>query len=310
MRKRRRGTQGLGRRIGVNWQLYLMILLPFAYIILFKYQPMYGAQIAFQNYSPIFGFDKSEWVGFDNFVRFFQSPMFSKLLVNTITLSLYNLVVSIPIPVILALGLNYVYNQRLKKFIQTASYIPYFISMVVMVGILTQVMNPRFGLVNNIISAFGGQRVDFFANPGYFQSLYVWSGVWQSAGWSSVIYIAALTGIDPQLHEAAIVDGASVVKRIWHVDLPGIRPTAVIMTILSMGSVLNTGFEKALLMQNTLNMGVSEVIDTYVYKIGLASPSANFSYSTAIGLFQSLIGFGLTIAVNQLSKRISDTSLW
>jgi multiple sugar transport system permease protein/putative aldouronate transport system permease protein len=287
-----------------------MILLPAAYIFIFKYVPMYGAQIAFRNYSPIFGFSASEWVGLANFRRFVSSPMFGTLLSNTLLLSLYNMAANIPFPILLAIGLNYVRGRHIKKTIQTVTYIPYFISIVVMVGILIQVLNPRYGVVNNAIRAFGGSPIDFFANPAYFRSLYVWSGVWQTAGWGSVIYIAALAGIDPQLHEAAIMDGADIWKRIAHVDFPGILPTVVIMLILSMGSVLSTGFEKALLMQNTLNTGVSEVIDTYVYKVGLASASANFSYSSAIGLFQSLIGFVLTIAVNWFSRRVSETSLW
>ncbi len=293
-----------------NWQLYLLILLPLVYIIVFKYVPMYGAQIAFKNYSSIYGFWGSPWVGMDHFIRFVKSPMFSVLLVNTLSLSFYSLLAGFPFPIMLALGLNYIKNKYYKKTVQMVTYIPYFISVVVMVGILMQVLGPRFGLVNNIIRFVGGEPVDFFSRPEYFRSLYVWSGVWQQAGWGSIIYIAALAGIDPQLYEAAMIDGANKIKRIWHIDLPGLMPTAIIMLILNIGTLMNMGFEKAFLMQNPLNIGVSEVIDTYVYKMGLASASANFSYSAAIGLFQSLVGFILTIMVNRIAKSVSENSLW
>lgn len=298
------------RRILQNWQLYLLLVLPLAYIIIFKYVPIYGAQIAFRDYSPILGFWKSPWVGTEHFERFFSSPVFSRILVNTLLLSLYNLIASFPFPIILAIGINYVGNKFFKKTVQMVTYIPYFISVVVLVGILTQIMNPRFGIVNQVITALGGEAIDFFAKPEYFRSLYVWSNVWQQAGWGSIIYIAALSGIDPQLHEAAIVDGASITRRIWHIDIPGILPTAIIMLILNVGSFMTLGFEKAYLMQNTMNTGTSEIIDTYVYKIGLASQSANFSYSSAIGLFQSAIGFILTLTVNKIANKLTETSLW
>ncbi len=304
------GRRRLSRRILHNWQLYLLLVLPLAYIIIFKYIPIYGAQIAFRNYSPIAGFWKSPWVGFDHFNRFFSSPVFTRILTNTLLLSLYNLIAGFPFPIILAIGINYVGNRFFKKTVQMVTYIPYFISVVVLVGILTQIMNPRFGIVNQVITALGGKPIDFFAKPEYFRSLYVWSNVWQQAGWGSIIYIAALSSIDPQLHEAAIVDGASVTRRIWHIDLPGIMPTAIIMLILNVGSFMTLGFEKAYLMQNTMNTGTSEIIDTYVYKIGLASQSANFSYSSAIGLFQSVIGFILTLTVNKIANKLTETSLW
>lgn len=298
------------RRILQNWQLYLLLVLPLAYIVIFKYIPIYGAQIAFRDYSPIQGFWGSPWVGTEHFERFFSSPVFSRILINTLLLSLYNLAAGFPFPIILAIGINYVGNRFFKKSVQMVTYIPYFISVVVLVGILTQIMNPRFGLVNQVITALGGEAIDFFAKPEYFRSLYVWSNVWQQAGWGSIIYIAALSGIDPQLHEAAIVDGASITRRIWHIDIPGILPTAIIMLILNVGSFMTLGFEKAYLMQNTMNTGTSEIIDTYVYKIGLASQSANFSYSSAIGLFQSVIGFILTLTVNKIANKLTETSLW
>lgn len=297
-------------RILQNWQLYLLLVLPLAYIVIFKYIPIYGAQIAFRDYSPIQGFWGSPWVGTEHFERFFSSPVFSRILINTLLLSLYNLAAGFPFPIILAIGINYVGNRFFKKSVQMITYIPYFISVVVLVGILTQIMNPRFGLVNQVITALGGEAIDFFAKPEYFRSLYVWSNVWQQAGWGSIIYIAALSGIDPQLHEAAIVDGASITRRIWHIDIPGILPTAIIMLILNVGSFMTLGFEKAYLMQNTMNTGTSEIIDTYVYKIGLASQSANFSYSSAIGLFQSVIGFILTLTVNKIANKLTETSLW
>jgi ABC-type polysaccharide transport system permease subunit len=271
---------------------------------------MYGAQIAFRRYSPVLGFTGSEWVGFDNISRFLTSPMFSRVVVNTISLSLYGLIAGFPFPILLALGLNYLSSKRFKKLVQLTTYMPHFISTVVIVGIMFQLLGPRFGLINNMIRAFGGNTIDFFSRPQYFRSLYVWSGVWQSAGWGSIIYIATLSSIDPQLYEAAIVDGASKIKRIWYIDIPGLLPTAIILLILNLGGFLSTGFEKVFLMQTDLNLSVAEVIDTYVYKVGLASQSPNFSYATAIGLFQSVVGFILVVSVNKIAKMFSETSLF
>ena len=293
-----------------NWQLYVLLLLPIIYILVFKYEPMYGAQIAFKNFNVIDGIAGSKWVGLNNFDKFFTSPVITTLLTNTILLSVLNTLAGFPLPIILAIGLNYVKHIRYKKFVQMVTYIPYFISLVVLIGIMQQAFSLRFGVVNKVIQLFGGEPIDFFAKPEYFRALYVFSGVWQNAGWNSIIYISALAGVDQQLHEAAIVDGASIFKRVLHIDIPSILPTVIIMLILNVGSFLSLGFEKVYLMQNDLNVVTSEIIDTYVYKQGLASASVNYSYSSAIGLFQSAVGFILTVTVNRIARWLTETSLW
>jgi putative aldouronate transport system permease protein len=271
---------------------------------------MYGAQIAFRDFNVVDGITGSKWVGFNHFRRFFDSPIFRRVLFNTLGLSLYNLIAAFPFPILLALGLNYVNNRFIKKSVQMITYMPHFISIVVIIGIMMQMMNPTFGVINHVIKSLGMESVNFFGKPEYFKSLYVWSGVWQQAGWGTIIYLSALAGIDTQQHEAAIIDGANKIQRIWYVDIPGILPTVIILLILNVGNIMTLGFEKAFLMQNPLNLQSSELIDTYVYKVGLASQMPNFSYSTAIGLFQSVIGFILIVLVNQISKKISETSLW
>lgn len=298
------------KQIIKNWQLYLLIALPIAYIIIFNYIPMYGAQIAFKNFNPVIGIWKSPWVGLENFRRFFHSYEFSRLMWNTILLSVYSLLAGFPFPIILALMLNYVNNERFKKTVQMVTYAPNFISTVVMVGMILQFLSPQTGIINNLLEKLGMERINFMAKPEYFRHIYVWSGIWQTTGFGSIIYIAALAAIDPQLHEAAIVDGATKWQRIWNIDIPGIMPTAIILLILNTGNILNVGFEKVLLMQTPLNLRTSEVIGTYVYKIGLASQVANYSYPAAIGLFQSLVGFVLLVIVNNIAKRIGETSLW
>ena len=238
------------KKILANWQLYLLILLPLIHLIIFRYGPMYGAQIAFRDYNPLIGFQGSEWVGLKHFTRFIDSPIFLKLMYSTLSLSLYSLIAGFPIPILLALGLNYINNHHFKKTVQMATYIPNFISVVVMVGLLIQMTDIRLGVINQILRFFGQDPVYFFGKPEYFRSLYVWSGIWQTAGWNSIIYLSSLSGVDPELHEAAIIDGATKVQRIRHIDIPGILPTAVILFIMSFGSFMNVGFEKAFLMQN------------------------------------------------------------
>ncbi len=298
------------RDIKKNYQLYLIVLLPLIYIIVFKYYPMYGAQIAFKDFVATKGIIGSQWVGLDNFRRFFKSYQIWTLFKNTLSISVYQLIAGFPFPIILALALNNAQNLRFKKLVQTTTYIPHFISTVVIVGIIMQFLNPRFGLINSIIEYFGGEPVNFMGSPQYFKTIYVLSGIWQNAGWGTVIYLSALSSIDPELHAAAIVDGASIFKRVIHIDLPGILPTVVILLIMNAGSIMNVGFEKILLMQNPLNLRTSEVISTYVYKVGLASPMGNYSYSTAIGLFNSVVNFILLVIVNQIAKRVGETSLW
>lgn len=301
----------LKKRVLGRWQLYIFLIIPIVYIILFNYIPMLGIQLAFKDFKPQLGIWGSPWVGFKQFSKFFTSYQFARVIKNTLTLSFYALFAGFPLPIILALVLNSVKSDKYKKFVQTVTYLPYFISLVVMVGILTQMLNPRIGLVSNLYSLFTGhEAADIMANPSAFPHIYVWSGIWQSMGYSSIIYIAALSGVDPELHEAAEVDGASRFQRVIHIDLPTILPTAAIMLILSAGQIMNVGFDKSYLMQNTLNISASEVISTYVYKVGIASATNNFSYATAIDFFNSTINMTLITVVNFLSKKLGDNSLF
>lgn len=291
-----------------NWQLYVLILPVLAYYIVFHYAPMYGVQIAFKDYYFIKGIWGSPWVGFEHFNRFFKSYFFGTLLKNTIGISLYQLVAGFPAPIILALMINEVSNKFFKRTVQTVTYAPHFLSTVVLVGMLLSFLSPRNGIINEIIKVLGGEPIYFIAKPEWFKTLYVFSGIWQNTGWSSIIYISALTGIDPQLHEAAKVDGAGRLKRIWHINIPGITPTMVILLILNMGKIMNVGFEKIFLMQNKMNMTSSDVISTFVYNNGLLN--GQFSFSAAVGLFNSVINFILLVTVNRISKKLNETSLW
>lgn len=303
----------LVQSIKKNWQLYVFLLLPVIYIIIFAYIPMTGVQIAFKKYNIKLGIWGSQWVGFKHFIKFFTSYQFGRVLGNTLRISLYSLVVSFPLPIIFALFLNCMRSERFKKFVQTVTYMPYFISIVVLVSMITQVVNPRIGIYGIVYAALNGGTYpsDILANPDAFPHLYVWSGLWQSFGWSSIIYTAALAAVDPALHEAAEIDGAGRFKRMLHVDIPCILPTATIMLIMRCGKIMSVGFEKAFLMQNTLNLSSSELISTYVYKIGLSSTgSTDYSYSTAIGLFNSVINLILILMVNQFAKKYSENSLW
>ncbi len=269
---------------------------------------MYGVLIAFKDFSAVKGIWGSPWVGLKHFRNFFNSYNFWDVLSNTIILSLYQLFAGFPIPIIFALLLNHLPVKSLKKTVQTASYAPHFISVVVLVGILEVFLAPSTGLLNVIIKALGGNPVDFMSRADMFRHIYVISGIWQNTGYSSIIYIAALTGINPELHEAATVDGANKLQRIWHVDIPGILPTAITLLILNTGRILSIGFEKAFLMQRPLNTTTSEIISTYVYKIGLLN--AQYSYSTAIGLFNSVVGCIMLLIVNYASRKLTEVSLW
>lgn len=298
------------KQVWDNWQLYVLIFLPFVYVIVFHYLPMYGLLIAFKNYNLAKGIWGSEWAGISHFTRFFGSYDFVLVLKNTLGLSLYNLGVGFPAPIILALSLNYLRNRRFKKLVQMVTYAPHFISVVVLVGIVVQLLSVHTGIVNQMIEAITGKQINFLGEPLYFKSIYVWSGIWQQIGWGSIIYLAALSAIDPHLHEAAVMDGASKLQRIWHIDIAGIMPTIVVLLILDVGQIMNVGFQKVLLLQNQLNLEASEVIDTYVYKVGIISGIPNYSYATAIGLFKSLIGLILIVSVNKIARKVSDTSLW
>ena len=272
------------RRILARWQLFLFLLLPLVFILIFEYYPIFGEQIAFKAYSPAKGIWGSPWVGLKNFARFFSSFQFGRVVINTLRISLYSLVVGFPLSFIFALMLNLVRSTKFKKTVQTVTYVPYFISVVVVVGLMNQVLNPVIGLYGNIYHLFipNGYPANLLTNADAFIHLYVWSGVWQGMGWSTIIYIAALSSVDPELHEAAQIDGASRLRRVLHIDFPTIIPTASIMLILNSGSLMSVGFEKVYLMQNPLNLRISEVISTYVYKVGMTSGGgANFSYASA-----------------------------
>ena len=298
------------QRIKNNWQLYLFLLVPVVYIIIFAYIPMAGVQIAFRRYSARMGIWGSPWVGFTNFIKFFQSYQFVRVVSNTVILSVLGIVVSFPIPIIFALLMNSFESQGYKKVSQTIVNLPHFISVVVLVGMLFQIFDANTGLYGNLMYAITGSKpANLFAKPENFRQMYIWSGVWQSFGWGSIIYLAALSGVSSEMHEAAIIDGATRFQRILYVDFPSILPTITIMLILRMGSVMSIGFEKVFLMQNGLNLSLSEVISTYVYKVGLTGTS-DFSYSTAIGLFNSVINMGLIAGVNFIAGKLGDTSLW
>ncbi|MEK3722860.1 ABC transporter permease [Paenibacillus sp. FSL H8-0034] len=292
------------------WQLYILILLPVLYLITFKYVPMYGVQIAFKNFIATKGIWGSEWVGLSQFSRFYNSYDFWRIIRNTSILSGYTLIAGFPLPIVLALSLNNVSSKFFKKSVQMVTYAPHFISVVVMVGIIFQFTDPRTGIINHLIQFFGFEPINFMGNPSYFYSVFVWSGIWQNVGFSCIIYLAALSTIDPALHEAAVIDGANKLQRMWHVDIPGILPIAIILLIMNTGHILDVGFEKVLLMQNPLNNQTSEVIDTYVYKIGLASPAANYSYSSAIGLVKTVISLILLLTVNKIAQKTNQASLW
>lgn len=302
--------KSLGKRIVRARQLYFFLLLPLIYLIIFQYVPMFGLQIAFKDYSIADGILGSEWAGFKYFNKLFKDYNFKRILVNTLRISIYSLVVNFFIPITLALSLNCLRHQKVKKTIQTITYIPHFVSTVVLVGMVNQMLNPIIGLYGNLFQAITGSRaMDILGVPGAFPHLYVWTGVWQNVGWGSIIYMAALANSDQELNEAAQIDGASRFQRVLYVDIPTILPTAIIMLILDCGRVMNVGFEKVYLMQNSLNLSYSEVISTYVYKMAFGGNS-NFSYSTAVGMFNSVVNFLLIMVVNQISKKVSDTSLW
>lgn len=290
-----------------DWQLHLLILIPVVYKIIFSYLPMYGAQIAFRSYSVRGGIWGSDWVGLKWFVRFLGMPDFWNIVGNTFTLSFYSLCVSFPLPIFMALLLNVMRNQLFKKTMQTISYIPHFISTVVMVAILNQVFSPVSGLYGYFFRLFGGEGypTDIRANPDAFPHMYVWSGIWQQLGWNTIIYLASLSSVSAELHEAAEIDGASRWKRVIHVDLPTILPTVGILLIMRCGNLLSIGFEKTFLMQNSLNLSKSEVISTYVYKKGLRGTGADQSYGSAVNLLENIINCIMLLSVNKLSKWVS-----
>ena len=304
------GAVSLRRTLGQikrNRGLYLLLLPAVVLTLLFAYKPMYGAVIAFKDYSPALGIGGSPWVGFKHFEKFFHSYQFKATIRNTIIISLYS-IATFPIPIVLALMVNQMRANRFRRFFQTVSYMPHFISTVVMVGLILILLSPSTGLVGNLYKLFGGEAPDIMGSAAWFSSIYVWSDVWQHVGWDSIIYIAALSTVDPSLYEAATVDGASRWHKIRYIDIPMLMPTAITLLILRVGGLLGVGFEKVYLMQNDLNITASEILSTYIYKIGLLS--SQYSFSSAVNLFNTLINFLLLILVNQISKKYSENSLW
>ncbi|MFX0561185.1 ABC transporter permease [Tepidibacillus infernus] len=290
-----------------NYQLYLFILPALIYFIGFHYMPMYGVLIGFKDFVATKGIVGSPWVGFKHFERFFDSYQFWSLIKNTLGLSVTQLIVGFPLPIFLALMLNQIRSEKYKRFVQTVVYAPHFISVVVLAGMIYVFFSSN-GLINNIVIMFGGDPISFMAKPEWFKPLYIASGVWQETGWAAIIYLAALAGVSPELHEAAVMDGANKWQRILHVDIPAIMPTAVILLILSVGNIMNIGFEKAYLLQTPMNQPAAEIIPTYVYKMGLQQ--AQYSFAAAVGLFNAVINLILLVAVNKFAKKLSGQGLW
>lgn len=290
------------------WMLYLFLLPGLIWLFLFCYYPMYGVTIAFKNFSPRLGIVKSPWAGWKYFEQFFSTSIAKTCITNTLALSGLSIFFGFPAPVIFALLLNSLENKRFKKIVQTISFAPHFISIVVLVSMLNMMLSPTTGFVNKAIVALGGEAKMFTAKAEYFRDVYVLSGIWQGMGFGAIVYLAALSGVSPELHEAAIIDGATKLQRICHVDFPAILPTIILMLILNMGSIFSVGYEKVLLMQNPMNTSVSEVISTYTYKVGLMN--AKYSFSTAVGLFNSVCNFVILVIVNGISKAVTKTSLF
>lgn len=311
MKTKGRGTERFSVRATKDWNrnrsLYLMVIPVVLFYLLFHYKPMYGAVIAFQDYNPRLGVLGSDWVGFEQFIRFFTSPYFGRLIKNTLLLSVYGIVFGFPAPIILALLLNELKARKFKKTVQTITYLPHFISLVVVTGIIKD-FTQSTGLINDIIVMLGGTRTSLIQNPALYRTIYIVSDIWQSVGWGSIIYLSALSGVDQQLYEAAAIDGAGRWKQLIHVTLPGIAPTIVIMLIMRMGQLLGTGYEKTILLYNEATYETADVIASYIYRVGILE--RNWSYSTAIGLFNSVINLTLLIITNKISKRVSETSLW
>jgi putative aldouronate transport system permease protein len=298
----------IGKALQKYWPYYVLLLPAIVYYIIFLYGPMYGLQIAFKDFNGAFGIMGSKWVGFKHFKNFFSSYNFWPLVKNTLSISLYSLIAGFPIPIVLALMLNELKNDKFKKTVQTITYAPHFISTVVLVGIIGVMFAPTYGIFNHARAMLGLERYSFVTEPKAFLHLYVWTGIWQNVGWNSIIYIAVLSGIDVQLREAAVIDGASRFQCIRYINIPSILPTMAILLILNVGSIMNVGFEKVFLMQNDLNKSVSNIISTYVYERGLIN--ADFSFASAVGMFNNVINFALLAITNFLSNKLNGNSLF
>lgn len=304
----RKNIYTFGHKCKSRWQLFLFLIPALVIVIIFNYWPMFGAQIAFRDYQPRAGIWNSPWVGIKHFKKFFSSYQFERVLGNTLILSFYSMIISFPLSIMMALAINLVRNTRFKKFVQTISYMPHFISVVVLVGMMSQLLSPTVGIYGYIYRLIYGSGYpnNILSNASVFRHLYVWSDIWQNLGWNTIIYIAALSSVDQQLHEAAQLDGASRLKRVFYIDLPTILPTAAIMLILNAGSIMSVGFEKVYLMQNNANLSTAEIISTYIYKVGMDGGTTQFSYSTAIGLFNSVVNCCMLLIFNKLANKIGD----
>lgn len=290
-----------------NRVLYAMAIPMLVFYLLFFYQPMYGASIAFKDYVPKLGIEGSNWVGLKHFRTFFTDVYAGRIISNTVILSFEQLLFGFPAPIMLAVMINEVKKKWCKSLVQTATYLPHFISLMVVCGLISEFTN-RNGLINDVIAAFGGQRVTMLLKPGLFRPLYVLSGIWQEVGWGSIVYLAAMSGVDEELYEAARIDGVGKLRQIWHVTLPGILPTIVVMLLLKLGAVMDVGYEKIILLYNSATYSTADVISTYVYRKGIQE--YNWSYASAVGLFNSAINFSLILMANALSRRLNETSLW
>ncbi len=308
VRNYRSSGSTLWLRIRRNWGLYLLMVPAIVIFICFTYLPMYGVVIAFKDFRPALGIMGSKWAGFKYFERYFSSYMFSNTIINTLVISLYTIAVTFPLPIVIALMCNQMYAKRFKKFFQVSTYLPHFISTVVMCGMIILFLSPSSGVIPRLCSLIGIKTGDLMGNADAFSSIYVWTEAWQHVGWDSIMYIAALSAVDPQLYEAAVVDGANKWQKMRYIDIPMLIPTAITLFILRTGSVMSVGFEKVYLLQNDLNIGASEIISTYVYKMGLKSNQ--YSYSAAIGLFNNVVNFILLLSVNFIAKKMGDTSLF
>ncbi|MCZ8520353.1 ABC transporter permease subunit [Paenibacillus mucilaginosus] len=302
-----RSRTGILADIRKNKLLYVMLVPVLLYYVVFHYAPLYGAMIAFKDFSPRLGIWGSEWVGFEHFAAFFEGPYFWRTIKNTLLVSMYEILFGFPAPILLALLLNEVRHQFFKRMVQTVTYMPYFISLVVICGIVKDFTHSD-GVLNDLIVLFGGERLTLLLEPGYFRTVYVTSGIWQQVGWGTIIYLAALTGIDPEQYEAARIDGAGRWKQMLHVTLPGLLPTIMILLILEMGRLMNVGFEKIILLYNPGTYETADVVSSYVYRVGLQE--FNYSFSAAVGLFNSIVNFALLLLSNGLSRKWNNTSLW
>ena len=306
--KNKRNFQDLKKDLKKHKWLYVMLIIPVIFVVIWNYWTMYGVIIAFKDYSPAFGILGSPWVGLKHFERFFASYFFLEIIVNTLRLSLYSLLVSVPLPIILALLFNELNRKWFKSTAQTISYIPNFISVVVVIGMVQFFFSSQDGMINMLLNTFGFPSIDFLGSPKWFPHIYVWSGVWQGVGWGTLIYTAAMSGISPDQYEAAYLDGASRLQCIRHITIPSIMPTIVISTILATGSILSVGFEKTFLLQNAANLASSEVLSTYTYKMGIIN--GEYSFSAAVGLFNNVINFIVLFIVNKLAQKTNESSLW